>query len=86
MYLPTIILKHFLFGERSVQISHTRLRNKCGNFNADLFNKFLRENAICACGANYKDVYHLFFQCPLYNNARLVLFQASCNSTPIYFS
>jgi len=33
MYLPTIVPKHFLFGERSVQISHTRLRNKCSNFN-----------------------------------------------------
>ena len=58
----------------------TRLRNGCSSLNADLYRVNLTISPTCQCGHAHEDVFHYFFQCNIYTNQRLSLF----NSLSIY--
>ena len=44
-----VVPKHYLEGERFLQIHHARIRNKCSNLNHDLFNNHLRDDQQSRC-------------------------------------
>ena len=58
----------FVYGGRTSQILHTRLRLKWSNLNNHLFkNNVYSPN--CVCGENETN-HHYLFECPLYNHIR----------------
>ena len=71
---------HFLIGDRKRNILLTRLRNGCSSLNSDLYRVNLTISPTCQCGHAHEDVFHYFFQCNIYTNQRLSLF----NSLSIY--
>lgn len=74
IFKPQSIPHFFLVGDRSEQIYHARIRNRCSNLNSDLYHNHLKNNPACDCGNEYEDAEHFFFQCPLFANQRHVLF------------
>jgi hypothetical protein len=75
-----------LHGNRRFSILHTRLRNNCSNLNHDLFINHLRETADCECGYFCEDAVHFFFQCPRFNDARILMFQSTRSFHPLNIS
>ena len=69
-----IVPKHYLFGNRKVQILHTRLRINCSVLNYDLYLKNIIDSPLCRCN-NIETVKHFFLDCPFYNNQRITLVQ-----------
>jgi hypothetical protein len=65
--------KLFYLGKRKINIVLSRLRMKCSNLKAHLFELKIIENASCSCGYFYEDSVHFFFVCPLYNQQRTIL-------------
>ena len=49
--------KHFYFGDRQLQILHTRLRTKCSSLSYDIFLRRLNDSPLCTCG----DMLNIFF-------------------------
>ena len=64
---------YFLVGDRKFNILLTRLRNCCSSLNADLFHVNLTNSQNCICGHEIEDSYHYFFECPMYQNYRIIL-------------
>ena len=54
---------------------HTRLRTNCSGLNNDLFLKNIVESPLCQCG-RIENEYHYIFECPLYTQQRLSLFNS----------
>lgn len=69
-----IVPKHFYFGDRRLQILHTRLRTKCSSLNYDIFLRRLNDSPLCRCG-DLENVEHFLLQCPIYQQQRLTLLQ-----------
>lgn len=63
---------YFSFGKRYTNILHTKLRHNC-LLNNDLCKRNIINSPLCSCG-KYEDVYHYFFACTKYANARNNLF------------
>lgn len=61
--------RHFLFGKRTEQILHTRLRLNCSTLNSHLSKKHIIDNPNCACG-QIETTIHFLLECPLYTDAR----------------
>ena len=74
IYKAHAVPSFFLEGDRFLQVQHARLRNKCSNLNADLFNNHLRDDSKCNCGCHTEDPEHFLFQCKLYSEQRRTLF------------
>ena len=62
-------------GNRKLSILHARLRHNCSILNYDLFRCNLVNNPSCECGNPCENVYHYFFDCPLYQTYRNNLFR-----------
>ena len=78
MFAPNIlVLQYFSFGERHLNIIHTRLRHNC-ILNKDLFRCNIIGSPLCTCGS-VEDDYHYFFSCNKYRNARYELFNKIFN-------
>ena len=67
--------KHFYFGDRQLQILHTRLRTKCSSLNYDIFLRRLNDSPLCTCG-DLENAEHFLLQCPFYQQQRLALVQS----------
>ena len=67
--------KHFYIGNRRGQMLHTRLRKNCSGLNNGLFLKNIVESPLCQCG-RIENAYHYIFECPLYTQQRLSLFNS----------
>ena len=67
--------KHFYFGDRQLQILHTRLRTKCSSLNYDIFLRRLNDSPLCTCG-HLENAEHFLLQCPFYQQQRLALVQS----------
>ena len=65
-------------GERKYNIILTRIRHRCSNLRADLFNVNIILNPECSCGFPFETAEHYFFECGLYTEQRNRLMQ-SCN-------
>ena len=65
---------HFSYGERKLNIIHTRLRNGCSALNADLFRVNLVQSPACRCSYPVENAIHYFFDCTLYTDHRTVFF------------
>ena len=63
----------FFIGNRKSNIHMSKLRMKCSDLKAHLFELKLIENPTCECGYFYEDSIHYFFVCPLYNQHRITL-------------
>lgn len=65
---------HIYNGERKHSILHARLRQNCSTLNYDLFRCNLTDDPSCLCGNPCENVFHYFFECPLYLIQRHALF------------
>lgn len=65
-------LNFLIYGDRFLNIIHTRLRHNCA-LNNDLFRCNIINSPLCSCG-KLADTYHYFFTCNKYKDARNVLF------------
>ncbi|KAK3106293.1 hypothetical protein FSP39_017122 [Pinctada imbricata] len=65
---------HFDFGDRKLQILHSRLRHGCSTLNGDLFRINVTNSSMCSCGAQDERALHFFIQCQQYNTIRRDLF------------
>lgn len=74
---------YFFDGDRTYQIYHARLRNRCSNLNADLFYNKLRESPNCDCGFSHEHAEHFLFNCPLYLIQRIKLFTETRRFHPL---
>lgn len=68
-----LVPKYFYFGERKLQVLHTRLRTKCSSLNHDLFLKRVTDTPLCRCGS-VENTQHYFMNCYLYRAQRNELF------------
>ena len=55
---------YFGWGDRKLNIIHSRLRNMCSSLNADLHLVHLKPSPACICGHGFKDCIHFFLECP----------------------
>ena len=65
---------YFGWGDRKLNIIHNRLRNMCSSLNADLHLVNLKPSPACICGHGFEDCIHFFFECPFYNEKKVILF------------
>ena len=65
--------KYYYFGERKLQILHTRLRLNCSSLNSDLFSKNMVNSPLCTCGS-VENAEHFLLKCHKYDNFRNILF------------
>ena len=72
----------FHIGTRHETIVMARLRMKCSNLAADLFDLNIIESARCGCGHDYEDALHYFFVCHLHNRPRAALHAAVIGLAP----
>ena len=63
----------FNIGTRKISTIMAKLRMKCSNLNAHLFQLKLIDDPSCKCGYFFEDSIHFFFVCPLYNGPRTIL-------------
>lgn len=64
----------FNFGDRKINIIHTRLRHMCSSLNADLHRVNIKPSPACTCGNPIEDSIHYFMECNFYNEERIELF------------
>ena len=74
--------KHFSYNPRKLNIILTQFRCSATFLNNDLFRINIVSDPSCRCGAQQEDSCHYFFECPLYNDYRHILFN-SLNWVPI---
>ena len=65
---------YFGWGDRKLNIIHSRLSNVCSSLNADLHLVNLKSRPACSCGHGFENCIHFFFECPLYNENMAILF------------
>ena len=70
--------KYYYIGKRKAQILHVRLRTNCSSLNHHLFQKNIIESPLCSCGSP-ETTQHYFFECVLYHDSRLELFNSISN-------
>ena len=58
---------YFGWGDRKLNIIHSKLRNMCSSLNADLYLVNLKPSPPCICGHGFEDCIHFFFEYPFYN-------------------
>ena len=58
---PIKVPGFLLLGDRNTNIQLTRLRHRCSNLNADLYNVNIIPNSACRCGAHFETAEHFFF-------------------------
>jgi len=66
----------FLVGSRISNVKLAQLRMHCSKLNSHLHSLHVLDSPQCACGNDIEDIYHYFYDCPLFNNERHVFFQA----------
>lgn len=64
----------FSYGERKLNIIHTKLRYDNSGLNYDLYRFNLTDNPGCTCGFPCENSFHFFMECPLYTQIRRNLF------------
>ena len=65
---------YFNYGNRKLNILHTRLRHMCSSLSADLHRVNIVPSASCLCGHAVEDCIHYFLECPIYVEYRQLLF------------
>ncbi len=60
--------------DRATQIIHANMRTQSSNLNYHLFERYLKDDSACNCGAPVEDAIHFFKQCPLYRDLRNEIF------------
>ncbi len=73
-FKPPVVPSYYLAGERRFSVYHARIRNRCSNLNADLFNNHLRQDSVCSCGSDIEDAEHYLFRCINHTAPRYQLF------------
>ena len=66
------IPKCYYFGERKLQILHTRLQLNCSTLNSHLFSKNMVNSLLCTCGG-IENAEHFSFKCNIYDSFRNIL-------------
>ena len=67
--------KLFFFGDRKMQVIHTRLCNRCSSLNEHLYSKKLVHSPLCRRGS-VESTQHYFLDCLFYRDLRLSLSQS----------
>ena len=68
------IPKFYFIGNRSAQCIHANLRTQSSSLNYHLYERYLREDPACDCGAPVEDVKHFLTECRLYDTLRHNIF------------
>ena len=63
----------YYYGERQNGVILSRIRMRCSNLTAHLYDMKIIKESACACGYSREDEYHYFFICPLYHRQRALL-------------
>ena len=74
----------FFLGNRKMNIALSRIRLKCSNLKAHLFELKIINDPSCSCGYFYEDSIHFFFICPLYIQQRTDLHNKINPLLPLY--
>ena len=64
---------YFGWGDRKLNIIHSRLRNMCSSLNADLHLVNLKPSPACICGHGFEVCIHFFLECSFYTENRAIL-------------
>ncbi len=72
---PNCVPVYHLYGNRKLNIIHTKLRYSVSKLNYDLFRFNLCDSPSCVCGNPCENVHHYLLNCHLYNNPRLSLLE-----------
>lgn len=64
------IPKYYEYGQRKLNMLHTRLRYSVSPLNYDMYKVSLVNNSSCICGNPCENVHHFFINCPLYRDIR----------------
>ena len=67
---------YFSYGVRKLNIFYTQLRHNASRLNYDLYRVGLIADPSCSCGNPCENVYHYFFECPLFRKYRIIMFNA----------
>jgi hypothetical protein len=67
--------KYYEYGNRKLNIIHTKLRHSVSQLNYDLYKLGIIDDSSCSCGNPCENVYHFFITCNLYINIREQLFK-----------
>ncbi len=76
----TLVKKRFLEGKRKEQIIHARIRLGHSGLNEHLVNNHIQEDRSCRCGFERETAVHYFFDCPLYEHLRTILYDGIPNT------
>ena len=74
---------YLLVGDRKWNILQTRLRCHASALNSDLYRVNLTDSPFCQCGNMNEDAHHFLFECILYTNHRVKLYNKVMNYQPI---
>ena len=69
-----VLPKYLLVGERKWNVIQTRLRCFSSDLKSDLYRVNLTASPYCECGHMNEDAYHFLFECTMYVNHRVILF------------
>ena len=76
--------EYYYYGERWASVHHARMRIGCSKLNSDLcYNLHVINNPTCQCGAPSETSYHYLFECPLFANERVTMFNTISHITRI---
>ena len=67
--------KHYLYGDRKLNITLTQIRCSASFLNYDLCRVNIIQSALCSCGARQEDAQHFFFNCHKYSEIRKNMLQ-----------
>ena len=65
---------YYLFGKKSGNILHTKIRTGTLNLNAYLYQIQKAESSLCVCGFRNEHIKHFVLHCPIYQTLRDTLF------------
>ena len=74
---------YYYYGNRKLQVLHTRLRTKCSALFSDLYHKNIVESPLCTTCHTIETSYHYFFQCKSFHLQRAVLMRRLSSFQPI---
>ena len=76
--------EYYYCGKRWASVHHGRMRIGCSKLKSDLcYNLQVINNPTCQCGAPSETSYHYLFECPLFANERVTMFNTISHITQI---
>ena len=78
----TNVPSYCMKGQRRLSAIHARNRNNCSDFNRDLYQNHLTNDANCSCRNDNENALHYFFECENHSFARILMYRGTQNYHP----